>query len=108
MSNFGLWIHNKLQLNHVNEDKTETFLTSPSVSADLLLNLKIGHSDIQFSDSAQNLGVIFDNRLSMKGQVNNICQIAYFELRKIGYVRQYLTNEATKTLVTSLVRSRLD
>ena len=37
----------------------------------------------------------------MKGQVNNICQVAYFELRKIGYVRQYLTNEAAKTLVLS-------
>ena len=44
-----LWtMHNKLQLN---EDKTEALLTSPSVSADLLY-LKIGHSDIQFSDSA--------------------------------------------------------
>ena len=69
--------------------------------------MKIGHSDIQFFDSARNLGVIVD-KLSMKGQVNNICQVAYFELRKIGSVRQYLTNEATQTLVTSLVLSRLD
>ena len=57
-----LWtIHNKLQLN---EDKTEALLNCPSVSADLPLHVKIGHSDIQFSDSARNLGVIFD-KLSM-------------------------------------------
>ena len=41
-----LWtIHNKLQLI---QDKTEALLTSLSVSADLPLNLKIGHNNIQF------------------------------------------------------------
>ena len=66
-----LWtIQNKLQLN---EDKTEALLIRPSVSAGLPLTLRIGHSDIQFFDSARYLGVIFDNKLSMKGQVNNIC-----------------------------------
>ena len=68
--------HNELQLN---EDKSKALLTSPFVSADLPLNLKIGHRDIHFSDSARNLGVIFDNKLSMKGQVNNIREVAYFE-----------------------------
>ena len=59
-----LWtIQNKLQLS---EDKTEALLTSLFVSAILPLHLKIGHSDIQFADSARNLGVMFDNKLSMK------------------------------------------
>ena len=30
------------------------------------------------------------------------------EIRRIGSVRQYLSSEATKTLVSSLVLSRLD
>ena len=55
-----------------------------------------------FSDSARNLGVMFDSSLSMKEQVSKVCQSAYFEIRK------YFTTEATKTLVTSRVLSRLD
>ena len=44
----------------------------------------------------------------MKQQVDKICQTAYFEIRKIGSIRQFLTTEATKILATSLVLSRLD
>ena len=36
------------------------------------------------------------------------CQLAYLEIRRIGSIRQYLSVEATKTLVSSLVLSRLD
>nr|KAG5694433.1 hypothetical protein BaRGS_017466 [Batillaria attramentaria] len=37
---------------------------------------------------ARNLGVIFDNTLSMREQVNKVCQCAYFELRRISSIRQ--------------------
>ena len=35
------------------------------------------------------------------------CQDPYFELRSIGSMRQYLSTDVTKTLVTSLVLSRV-
>ena len=44
----------------------------------------------------------------MTDQVNKICQSTYLEIRRIGSIRKYLTVDATKTLVTSLVLSRLD
>ena len=43
-----------------------------------------------------------------KEQVNQLCQLAYLEIRRIGSIRQYLSVEATKTLVSSLVISMLD
>ena len=43
----------------------------------------------------------------MKQQVDRICQTTYFEIRRIGSIRQF-TTEATKILVTSLVLARLD
>ena len=97
-------IHKKLQLN---EDKTEALLFDPSKSSDLPDVLRIGQSDIPFNYSARNLGVIFDNGLTMKLQIDRICQTACFEIRRIGSVRQFLTTEATKIFVTSLVLSRL-
>ena len=73
-------------------------------------SLRIGQNAIMFSDSARNLGVMFDKTLSMKGQAGRVSQGADFELRRLGPVRQYLSIDATKPLVTSLalVLSRLD
>ena len=64
-------IHNKLQLN---EDKTEALLFDPSTFSDLPGVLRIGQSDIPFCYSARNLGVMFNSGLTMKQQVNRICQ----------------------------------
>ena len=63
---------------------------------------------ICFSRSVRNLGVIFDDKFSMKQQVGKTCQSAYLELRRISSFRHVLTADATKTLVISLVLSRLD
>ena len=51
---------------------------------------------------------MLDSGLTMKQQVDRICQIAYFEIRRIGSVRKSLATDATKILVTFLVWSRLD
>ena len=96
---------NKLQLN---EDKTEVLLIATNRRPDDPTSLRIGKPSIHFVNSARNLGVIVDSKLSMKEQVNKICQSAYLEIRRIGSVRHFLSEEATKTLVTSLVLSRLD
>ena len=74
---------------------------------DLPSSVRVGQRDISFSSAARNLGVIFDSELALKEQVNKLCQLVYLEIRKIGSIRQYLSVEATKTLVSSLVLSRL-
>ena len=44
----------------------------------------------------------------MKQHVIKVCQTAYYELKRISSIRIYLTEDATKNLVTSCVLSRLD
>ena len=39
---------------------------------------------------------------------NETCKAAYIEIRRISCIRQYLTEDATKTLVNSCILSRLD
>ena len=80
----------------------------PSQSANLPPSLQTGKTCVNFADPARNLGVIFNSSLSMRDQVSKVCQTAYLESRRIGSIRKYLTAEATKTLVSSLVISRLD
>ena len=101
-----VWVvQNKLQLN---DDNTEILLIGSAPGIDLPSSVGVGQSDISFSSAARNLGVIFDSELALKEQVNKLCQLAYLEIRRIGSVRQYLSVEATKTLVSSLVLSRHD
>ncbi|KAK7108062.1 hypothetical protein V1264_015864 [Littorina saxatilis] len=99
---------NKLQLN---SDKTEVmlacpkkFLNHPSLPASLTVN----ELPISFSPSVRSLGVTLDPTLSFQKHISNICKSAYLELRKISSVRHYLTADATKTLVCSLVLSKID
>ena len=47
--------------------------------------------------------LIFDSELALKEQVNELCQLASQVIRQIGSVRQYLSVEATRTLVSSRV-----
>ena len=44
----------------------------------------------------------------MKKHVIKICQTAHFELKRISSIGRFLTEDATKTLFTSYILSRLD
>ena len=90
------------------KDQTEILLIGSAPGIDLPSSLCVGHSDIPFFNAARNLGVIFDSQLALKEQMNKLCQLAYLKIRRIGSIRQYLSFQVTKTLVSSLVLSRLD
>ena len=69
---------------------------------------RIKMSDISFSSAARTLGVLFDSELALQEQVNKLCQLAELEIRRIGSNRQYLSVEATRTVVSSVLLSSLD
>ena len=99
---------NKLQMN---DDKTEAILITKqrlSHSHPLPQTINISNTNIKFTQSVRNLGVTLDSTLSLHQHVMNICKAAYLELRRISSIRKYLSVDATKTLVCSLVLSRLD
>ena len=93
----------------LNEDKSEIILLSSSrlrPSGDL--SLQIGNATVDPSTTVKNLGVYFDQTLSMSEHVRRVCQVANFHMRNICHVRKYLTGEACSHAVRSLVLSRLD
>ena len=98
---------NKLKLNG---DKTEALLigTQSRLSSLCVDLLQLGENSIPLSDSAKNLGVVIDNTLSMNKFISQTCQSCFCQLRRISSIRKYLTTDATKKLVTSLILSRLD
>ena len=93
----------------LNEDKTEILVVSSSrlrPTGDM--SLHIGNTTVDVSNTVKNLGVHFDQTLSMSDHVRRVCQIANFHLRNISHVRKYLTEDACNHAVRSLVLSRLD
>ena len=54
------------------------------------------------------LGVTLDMHLTMTAHLVDVIRTANFELRRTNYIRHYLSVQATKTLVSAFVRSRLD
>jgi hypothetical protein len=109
ITDIKLWMSsNYLKLN---EDKTEVlFIQSKHAKRNNLQpkSIDIGSSEIDVTESARNLGVIFDASLSLDKHVNNVCRGAFLEIRKISRIRKYLNDKATETLVHSFVTSKLD
>ena len=98
---------NRLKLN---SDKTQfMWLGSKQQLAKIKTEcIKIREHCIKFSTSAKNLGVTLDPELRMDLHVNNITRSCFLLLRQLRSIRRSLTMEATKTLVHSLVSSRVD
>ena len=94
----------------LNEDKTEFLVISSPYFHESVCDasLKVGDAVISSSAQCRNLGVIFDSKLDMKKHVAMVCRSALFQLRKIGTIRKYLSDDSCATLVHSFVTSRID
>ena len=109
ISEVKLWMTtNKLQLN---DDKTEALLFSKKsaiISPSLPVSLHVETVNIPFAQSARNLGFMITSDMSLDKHISIIYRSAYYELRKISVIRQYLSTHSATTLVCAFVLSKLD
>ena len=63
---------------------------------------------VKASESVRNLGILFDRALIMEKHSVAVAKTCYFHLRNIGRIRPFITDSACKTLINSMVTSRLD
>jgi hypothetical protein len=93
----------------LNSDKTEVLvMTKPSIKSDLIPHVNINESIINTSPCVKDLGVCLDSHLRMEDQIRAICKRAYYQLHLIGKVRQFISEDACRTLVQVNVTSHLD
>jgi len=95
----------------MNDNKTEVLHDTPkkvdkSESFPKIMN--IIDTTVKFCPSLRNLGVTIDNTPSLHQQFLNVCRNTFLELRRINSICNFLTTDAVKTLVCSLVLSRID
>ena len=94
----------------INDMKTEFLIIGTKqqlkkLNTDKLL---VGDSIIRPTSTARNLGVIFDENMSLSHHINNTCKLAFYSIHNIRSIRKYLSVEASRTLVHSVVMGRLD
>ena len=102
----GIYISNKLKLNR---GKTELLVLSarhrppPSIEY-----IDVSGERIKPTSSARNIGVIFDEHMSLDKHVANICKACFFHLRNISKIRDCLSQADTEKLVHAFINSKLD
>ena len=76
-------VNNKLKLNN---DKTEllVIISKYQLCRPSLYGISVGGYCIGPSDSARNIGVVFDQIASLDGHVKSVCKSALFHLRNIA------------------------
>ena len=65
-------------------------------------------SQVSVVDTARNLGVVVDSRLSMSAHVAAVCRSSYHQLRQLRPLKRCMTDDAIKTLTHAFIGSRLD
>ena len=103
-----IWMNtNKLKLN---DSKTELiiFQNAWTSKEPISASLNINNNNIISSSTVKNLGVTIDTDLNMNRHVELLCNNLLFQMSKIRSIRNYLSMDATKYLVTTLILSRLD
>ena len=71
-------------------------------------SITMGNAQIPFKKSVKNLGFTLDCHLTMNAHISNIAWTCSFELRRLAFIRRFLTSTATATLVYAFVLSRID
>jgi hypothetical protein len=94
----------------LNNDKTEFLVaTSPHFKRQMpAVSLRIGNDTIHPSTSVRNLGIMFDDVMSISPQITSLTNTITFHFGNITRIRRFLDAETCNHIIRSLVLSRLD
>ena len=94
----------------LNDEKTEVILIGSNHFRSKMSDFKltVGENKVSSVSSVRNLGVLFDQSLSMENFVLKKCQIATLNLRSIAGMRKYMDDDVARTLIQAMVISKLD
>ena len=98
---------NRLKLN---ADKTDIIWLGTSQKLKLIESnpIRLGDVDIISSAAVKNLGVIFDNEMTLTSHANAVIKMCLYQLRQLRTIRRFISVDAAKTLVNSFIASRVD
>ena len=72
------------------------------------LSLRVGNDVVTPMDTVRNLRVILHSELTMQRHVNKVASACFYYIHRVKQIRWLLGPEATATLISAFVLSRLD
>jgi len=87
----------------LNSSKTEFLLIGLSKQL-----AKINNSSLTTTQSARNLGFIFDEHFTFSEQISSVSKSCYYHIRQLRCICPYLDTKTASTIATSIVHSKLD
>ena len=94
----------------INDGKTEIIVIGGAKQLHKVKDcvVTVGDSIIQSVKKVRNLGVIFDETLSMKDHINKVCQIGFHQIYRLKQIRNYFDRDSIENLVHSFVTCHID
>ena len=94
----------------INDGKTEFVIigTRQQLSKVHVDSLAVGDTQVSPVQSVKNLETWIDSNMSLQVNINNTCKAAYSYITNVRRIRNYLSNQATQTLVHALIIGRID
>ncbi|XP_034015853.1 uncharacterized protein LOC117501131, partial [Thalassophryne amazonica] len=94
----------------LNSDKTEVIVLGPTNLRNMVSNqiLTLDGITLTSSNTVRNLGVIFDQDMSFKAHIKQICRTAFLHLCNISKIRKVLSQSDAEKLIHAFISSRLD
>ena len=102
-----MWmLHNNLQLN---DEKTKILVFhAKHPPAPYLDCMQVASAQLESSEHARNIGVIFDPHVRLNRQIASVCKFTFYSIRAISRIKKFLSLATAKTLVHALVTSKVD
>ena len=90
--------------------KTEFFIACSWYNSNKLpdISLKIGSHSIPISKTIRNLGIIFDQTMTLSQHVDSLRRSVTFHIRNLWRIRRFIDTESCRAAARALVTSRLD
>ena len=94
----------------MNDSKTECILIGSyqQLAKINLTSISVGEHNITVLEDIRDLGAYFDKNLSMKTHVDTKCTAAFHQLYSLRRIREYLSHQATESLIHAFIFSHID
>ena len=94
----------------LNSSKTKILIIIPPAlrKTVIIQGTFINETCVRFVYSAKNLGIVLDDELSFKEQINRVVRSCFLAIRKLSKIKYFLTYKQLRTAVCALVFSKLD
>ena len=102
------WMHEHFLC--LNQSKTKILVIAPpSTQKEIVIRgVFLENECLRFVDSAKNLGIILDNVLSFKEQINKVVKTSFSIIKKLYQIKGFLSEKQLQQLVSSYIFSKLD